>query len=63
MADWECAACGKAIGVFEPLVLVGRSGERVTSRADEPDLEPSEGQPYHRHCHVLASGRGLNGGT
>jgi hypothetical protein len=57
-SDWKCAHCGDVIGVYEPLILVDGSGERLTSRAAEPELAHIEGRNYHRTCRLAALGNG-----
>jgi hypothetical protein len=59
--DWRCAHCGDVIGVYEPLILVDESGERLTSRAAEPELAQIEGRQYHRACRVATCGNGQLG--
>jgi len=48
--DWRCILCGRSIGAFERLVLVGAGGERETSRAAEPDLVVGRERLYHAVC-------------
>lgn len=44
-----CQRCGEVIGVYEPLVVDGKTPTRVTSRAAEPAL-PSSGCYSHHSC-------------
>ena len=46
---WTCARYGDVIGVYEPMIVVnGDDEERRTSRAAEPEPEPSA--RYHEVC-------------
>jgi hypothetical protein len=51
MHDWRCARCGEVIGVYERLVVTGGHGNRVTSRAAEPDLPYEPGARLHERCY------------
>ena len=51
-ADWVCAACGDVVGAYEPMVLVGSDGERVSARTVE-QLDGDE-RVYHEACWELA---------
>lgn len=50
-ARFHCRLCGEVIGVYEPLVASTSSGSRTTSRAAEPDLDPTDTY-YHRLCYL-----------
>ena len=46
-----CAFCGKALGVYEPLILIGRDQSAVrTSRSNRSGL-PDEGLMVHEDCY------------
>jgi hypothetical protein len=47
----ECAACGMAIGVYEPLIQVRGKLVRRTSRGAEPEACGSAGACYHAGCY------------
>ena len=47
----RCRRCGEAIGVYEPVVHVGDSLVRRTSRAAEPELCRGPGSCYHEACY------------
>ena len=48
--DWRCILCGRVIGVYERLILLGERGERETSRATEPNLIVGRDRLYHAEC-------------
>jgi hypothetical protein len=52
--DWTCSYCGRAIGVYEEMVVLDASGYRLTSRAAEPELPFECGARFHRRCHAGA---------
>ncbi len=45
-----CSNCGDRIGVYEPTVLIGPEGRRVTSQARETDLALADGSVFHARC-------------
>ncbi len=47
-----CARCGDVIGVFEPTVIGGDGGYRVTSGAAEPDAVAHAPTCFHRACYL-----------
>jgi hypothetical protein len=50
----RCARCGDVIGIYEPLVLVEGLGQRLTSRAAEPEVMHTPGDFFHGACHTAA---------
>ena len=46
----RCLLCGDAIGVFEPLLVVGPRSGRTTSLAREPLLGSGDEIIMHRAC-------------
>ena len=46
----SCDHCGRAIGVYEPLIKFDQGQARETSRAGEPGL-PLSSRYYHRACY------------
>ena len=49
-AALSCDHCGRAIGVYEPLVKFDGGQARETSRASEPGL-PLSARYFHRSCY------------
>jgi hypothetical protein len=48
-ARWRC---GEAIGVYEPVVVVGPVGVEVTSRYARPQLGVAQHDVYHADCYA-----------
>ena len=46
----SCSICGNRLGVYEPVVVVDKTGTRVTAQAAEPDLPLREGARFHKAC-------------
>ncbi len=46
-----CEACGAALGVYEPLVVVEGGQARRTSLAAEPRLPGAPGRVFHLACY------------
>ena len=51
-----CPVCGDVMGVYEPLVVVGIGGTRITSVAREPSLCSSDELVMHLGCGSDRSG-------
>jgi hypothetical protein len=45
----NCVLCGDRIGVYEPLVVLGKDFAQETSQAAEPGAA-SRGACFHRSC-------------
>jgi hypothetical protein len=45
-----CSHCGEAIGVYEPTLVVGPDGLRITSLAREPGLPVEDRLVFHAKC-------------
>jgi hypothetical protein len=58
-----CALCGDVIGVYEPLLVVGRGTMRTSSVAREPLVGSGEDIVMHRACGLTPGIAGLDGGT
>lgn len=48
----RCCACGDALGVYEPLVVISRGAGRITSLAREPDAASDADALVHHSCAV-----------
>ncbi len=46
----SCGICGDRLGVYEPVVVIDKSGPRITAQAAEPDLPLREGACFHKVC-------------
>lgn len=46
----RCGSCGELIGVYEPVLVEGPEGARVTSLAAEPELEIQDLLCRHPAC-------------
>ena len=55
-ASWKCDHCGKAIGVYEPMMVIAHNEVRETSRAAMPGLVGASGLKYHRDCYLERAG-------
>lgn len=58
----RCPACGDALGVYEPLIVISGGSARVTSLAREPDAGTVADVLVHRLCAVegRAAGAGVS---
>ncbi len=56
----RCYACGDALGIYEPLVAIGRGRGRVTSLAREPDAASAGETLVHHACAI--EGRAADAG-
>ena len=46
-----CAFCGKVLGVYEPLILIGQGRQTTrTSRLNHP-VAPADGVMVHEECY------------
>jgi hypothetical protein len=54
-APLRCRQCRDVIGVYEPLVVVGLGGSRITSVAAEPGPFPVDSACFHAACHERMS--------
>lgn len=55
----RCGSCGELIGVYEPLLVEGPGGAKVTSLASEPELELRDLLCWHPACADAASAQSM----
>jgi hypothetical protein len=56
--DWPCSYCGDVIGVYEPVIVVDRDGERRASRLNGLSDADEQDALYHVACRHLAAAEG-----